>query len=93
MVSIHPHDQHLLAMVWGGNIFVDRCLPFGLRSAPKIFTAVADALAWVLYSRDQIFMPRWAEPQRPYGSRRVCVCVYVCVCMCVTLFRRFLDER
>ena len=50
MVPIHPHDQHLLAMVWGGNIFVDRCLPFGLRSAPKIFTAVADALAWVLYS-------------------------------------------
>ena len=50
MVPIHPHDQHLLVIVWGGNIFVDRCLPFRLRSAPKIFTAVADALAWVFYS-------------------------------------------
>ena len=35
MVPIHPHDQHLLAMVWGWNIFVDRCLPFGLHSALK----------------------------------------------------------
>ena len=51
MVPIHPHDQHLLAIVWGNNVYVDRCLPFGLRSAPKIFTAVADALAWGLYLR------------------------------------------
>ena len=48
MVPIHPHDQHLLAIVWGNNVYVDHCLPFGLRSAPKIFTVVADALAWCL---------------------------------------------
>ena len=29
-------------------MFVDPMLPFGLRSAPKIFNAVADALHWVL---------------------------------------------
>ena len=28
---------------------VDRALPFGLRSALKIFTAVADMIAWVLH--------------------------------------------
>ena len=27
---------------------MDSALPFGLRSAPKIFTAVADALQWVM---------------------------------------------
>ena len=30
----------------GGQLFVDGMLPFGLRSAPKIFTALADALEW-----------------------------------------------
>jgi len=30
---------------------VDATLPFGLRSAPKIFTAVADALEWILRLR------------------------------------------
>ena len=29
---------------------MDCSLPFGLRSAPKIFTAVADALQWVMYN-------------------------------------------
>ena len=35
-------------MEWKGNIYVDAKLPFGLRSAPKIFIAVADALEWCL---------------------------------------------
>ena len=26
---------------------MDTALPFGLRSAPKIFTAVADAVEWI----------------------------------------------
>ena len=49
MVPIHPNDQHLLAITWRGMTYIDRALPFGLRSAPKIFTAVADALAWALH--------------------------------------------
>ena len=28
---------------------MDRALPFGLRSAPKIFSAVADMIAWALH--------------------------------------------
>ena len=31
-----------------GRCYVDTSLPFGLRSAPKIFNAVADALHWIL---------------------------------------------
>lgn len=48
IVPVHPQDYHLLAVRWGDNTYVDRALPFGLRSAPKIFTAVADFIAWVL---------------------------------------------
>lgn len=46
MVPVHPADHHLLGITWGDATYVDRCLPFGLRSAPKLFSAVADALAW-----------------------------------------------
>lgn len=35
-------------MRWKDGIYIDTVLPFGLRSAPKIFSAVADALEWVL---------------------------------------------
>ena len=47
LVPVHPEDRLLLGMSWEGDIFVDTVLPFGLRSAPKIFTAPADALEWV----------------------------------------------
>ena len=43
-------DHPLLAIKWGPAIYLDTALPFGLRSAPKIFSASADALAWVMHS-------------------------------------------
>ena len=46
-VPVHPDDRFLLRMCWEGRLFVDTVLPFGLRSAPKIFTAVADAAEWI----------------------------------------------
>ena len=48
MIPIHPQDQWLLGVQWRGEVFIDRMLPFGLRSAPKIFSAVADAIQWIL---------------------------------------------
>ena len=42
-IPIHPDDRWLLGMMWDGALYIDAALPFGLRSAPKIFTAVADA--------------------------------------------------
>jgi hypothetical protein len=47
-VPIHPTDRPLLGMQWKGAIFVDAALPFGLRSAPLIFSAIADVLQWVM---------------------------------------------
>ena len=44
IVPVHPDDRPLLGMNWQGHTFLDATLPFGLRSAPKIFSAVADAL-------------------------------------------------
>ena len=48
MVEVHLEDRPLLGMQFEGRLFVNSVLPFGLRSAPKIFTAVADALEWIV---------------------------------------------
>ena len=46
-VPEHLQDRHLFSMSWKGNLSIDPVLPFGLRSAPKIFNALADALQWM----------------------------------------------
>ena len=48
LIPVHPCDRHWLGFSWQSDIFVDAMLPFGLRSAPKIFTAVADAFEWCI---------------------------------------------
>ena len=42
VVPIHPDDRCPLGMKWQGQIYLDFALPFSLRSAPKVFNAVAD---------------------------------------------------
>ena len=50
-VPVHPEDRWLLGMVWGDKLYVVLVLPFGLRSAPAIFNAVAEGLSFVIRSR------------------------------------------
>ena len=66
-VPVHPDDQSLLAIRWGGATYLDTALPFGLSSAPK---AMADGLSWCmlcegvshfLHYLDDFFCP----PQQP----------------------------
>ena len=71
-IPVHPEDQHLLGIEWDGKEYRDQALPFGLRSAPKLFTAVADGLAWAMqqegvhnsvhYLDDFLF---WGPPSSP----------------------------
>ncbi len=44
LVPVFPEDRQWLAMQWNGKLYVDGMLPFGLRSAPKNFNALAGAL-------------------------------------------------
>lgn len=53
VVSQWLQDQWTLMIVcgwdgWVTKVYMDTAIPFSLRSAPKIFTALADALQWVL---------------------------------------------
>ena len=45
----HPHDRPLLCTQWKDTIYLDTRLPFGLRSAPKLFTAIADTVLWIIW--------------------------------------------
>lgn len=47
-IPVHADDHPLQAIRWGQHTYVDTALPFGLRSVPKRFSAVADTLAWVM---------------------------------------------
>lgn len=46
-MSVHPDDHQLLGMKWQGALYVDTVLPFGVRSAPYIFTCIADLVEWI----------------------------------------------
>ena len=48
LLPVHPADRHLLVMRWKKQLYIDICLPFDLRSAPKLFNILADFLAWIL---------------------------------------------
>ena len=40
-LPVHRTDWHLLAMKWKEYIYIDESIPFGLRSAPKLFNILA----------------------------------------------------
>ena len=61
LLPIHPADRHLLAMEWKDQVYVDTCLPFGLRSAPKLFNILADLLTWITTQRGVSFSMHYLD--------------------------------
>ncbi len=68
IIPIHPNDQHLLGIRWQDQVYVDRSLPFGLRSAPKIFTAFADMTAWAIHYRGVQFVMHYLDDFLLFGA-------------------------
>ena len=84
IVPVHPADRLLLGMSWKGQVYIDTVLPFGLRSAPIIFTAVADAVQWILtqgvnhimhYLEDYLVM---GSPDSPEFQRSLETILHCC---------------
>ena len=67
IVPVHPRDSLLLGMRWQGGVYIDKALPFGLRSAPKIFNAVADGLAWILQKSGVRFVLHYLDDFLIFG--------------------------
>lgn len=47
IVLVHLKNRRLLGMKWHGDFYVDMVLPFGIRSAPYIFTCTANSVEWI----------------------------------------------
>ena len=50
-IFVDPGDMHLLAFKWKDKIYVDRTLPFGLRSAAYICQRVTNMIRFLLKER------------------------------------------
>ena len=48
LIPVHPSNWPLLGLFWEGYYYVDKFLPFGLRSSQALFKRFADALEHVL---------------------------------------------
>ena len=68
IIPVHPQDHHLLGIQWDNQVFVDRSLPFGLRSAPKVFTAFADLVAWAIHCRGVRWLLQYLDDFLLFGA-------------------------
>ncbi len=80
-VPVHPDDRWLLGLMWDDMLYVDSTLPFGLRSAPKIFTAVADALEWIIRSKGVEWLSHYLDDYVLLGPA-CCMLFFGCCCCC-----------
>ena len=51
MPLVRREDWNLLGLKWNGKFYIDKRLPFGLRSAPFLFNWLADSLHWILVNK------------------------------------------
>ncbi len=74
IVPVHPDDRHLLGVQWQGEVLVDKVLPFRLRSAPIIFTAIADALQWIMVNHGVSNVAHYLDDFITWGPPGAAVC-------------------
>lgn len=48
LLPVRKEDWPLLRIKWQAQYYEDKCLPFGLSSAPFLFNRTAEALKWIL---------------------------------------------
>jgi len=78
LVPVAPVDRHCLGVSWKGNTYIDAKLPCGLRSEPKIFKVVADALEWCIALEEVniilMILLSWAHQAQHNAARILRVC-------------------
>ena len=62
-------------MQWKGSSFANAALPFGLRSAPLLFTAVADAVQFIMEKRGARWVPHYIDDFITIGSPESTECI------------------
>ena len=61
-------------MEWNQSIYIGTCLPFGLRSAPKLFNILADLLSWVTTQQGVTFSIHYLDDFLMFGPPDSPVC-------------------
>ena len=74
LLPFHPADRHLLGMRWKDQIYIDHCIPFGLRSAPKLFNILADLLAWIAQNAGVSYLIHYLDDYLTMGPPASTVC-------------------
>ena len=87
VVPVHLEDRWLMGMTWKGELYIDIVLPFGLRSVPKIFTALADTLEWIVRRNGVRFIIHYLDDFLLVGAPGSNQCAKA-----VTLVLRILDQ-
>ena len=73
LIPVHPLDWPLLGVIWEGMVYCDCILPFGLRSARKIFNALADSLEWIIRQKGVAYTAHYLDDYMiagPHGTSR-----------------------
>jgi len=76
LLPVHPADRHLLAMNWDGNLYIETLLPFGLRSAPKLFNILAELLSWILTQKGVLPVFHYLDDFLILGSPGSSICAH-----------------
>ena len=74
LLPVHPTDRHLLGIKWRDNAYIDHCIPFGLRSAPKLFNILADLLAWIMENAGISYLIHYLDDYLTMGPPQSIVC-------------------
>ena len=74
LLPVHPADRYLLGMKWRDQIYIDHCIPFGLRSAPKLFNLLADLLAWIAQNAGVSYLIHYLDDYLTMGPPASTVC-------------------
>ena len=43
-IPVNENDKKYLKFIWDGNLYAFQCLPFGLASAPRVFSKVVKVI-------------------------------------------------
>eukprot|EP00112_Aurelia_sp_Birch-Aquarium-sp1_P013521 Seg2871.1 transcript_id=Seg2871.1/GoldUCD/mRNA.D3Y31 product="Polyprotein P3" protein_id=Seg2871.1/GoldUCD/D3Y31 len=54
LLPVSSNSRKFLGMLWRGHYYIDLAIPFGLRSAPRIFTRFADILEHIFVHAGQV---------------------------------------
>ncbi|QRV98327.1 Reverse transcriptase domain protein [Ceratobasidium sp. AG-Ba] len=60
-MPVRPEDQNHIVVYWGGEFFVDHCVPFGAASSNGIFGRCGDAIARIYSRRGMGPVLKWVD--------------------------------